>query len=87
VQVDFYCDNYHQDDSIKILDISEPDWCSYLFKVSTKYMCTGIAHLPKASSREGALASSRKQRNEVALQLDKTDGFAPVLKRKVRCRV
>jgi hypothetical protein len=44
-QVDFYCDVFatEKGDLVKILDISEPDWCSYLFKVSTKYMCTGVA--------------------------------------------
>lgn len=94
-KVEFYCDAYATDKreeeiELKILDISEPSWCTYLFKVSTKYMCTGVAQLPKSSSREGSdlvSARSRTQRNDVQLGLDVMgqDGYVPIVKRKVRC--
>ena len=77
IHIDFYCDTYAAGGQIstvvdkgsdfRILDISEPDWCSYLFKVSTKYMCTGVAQLPKASHRVNGGAASRLQRKDVAL--------------------
>jgi len=76
-RVDFYCDTYAAGGQVstvadkgadfRVLDISEPDWCSYLFKVSTKYMCTGVAQLPKASHRVNGGAASRLQRKDVAL--------------------
>lgn len=93
-QVDFYCDNYNTssdgDELLRVLDISELDWCHYHFKVSTRYMCTGVTQLPKASIRKNAAggARSRLQRSDVDLSLDTLDeGHAPVLKRKVRCKV
>ena len=94
-KVEFYCDAYATDkrekeSDLKILDISEPDWCTYLFKVSTKYMCTGITQLPKSSTRAGTdavSARSRLQRNSTQLGLDVMgeDGYVPLVKRKVRC--
>lgn len=36
--VQYFCDTYHSH-PMKILEISEPDWCDYSLKVATKYLC------------------------------------------------
>ena len=40
-RVHFYCDQYRNeiDRAMSVIDISEPDYCEYLFKVSTRFMC------------------------------------------------
>ena len=40
-RVHFYCDQYRneKDQAMSVIDISEPDYCEYLFKVSTRFMC------------------------------------------------
>ena len=40
-RVHFYCDQYRseKDVAMNVIDISEPDYCEYLFKVSTRFMC------------------------------------------------
>jgi len=34
-----------------VLDISEPDYCEYLIKVSTRFMCAAGTQFRKASTR------------------------------------
>ena len=52
----YYCDQYYSasspqyDESFKIIDASEPDYCKYQIKVATKFMCTAGAQFPKASA-------------------------------------
>ena len=50
-RIHFYCDQYRseKDQAMSVIDISEPDYCEYLFKVSTKFMCAAGAQFKKAS--------------------------------------
>ena len=50
-RVHFYCDQYRneKDSAMAVIDISEPDYCEYLFKVSTKFMCAAGTQFKKAS--------------------------------------
>ena len=52
-RVHFYCDQYRaeKDKAVSVLDISEPDYCEYLIKVSTRFMCAAGTQFRKASSR------------------------------------
>ena len=38
VTVYYYCD-YFQNQEAQIMEISEPDWCSYHVKIVSKYLC------------------------------------------------
>ena len=74
---------------MRILDITEPDWCNYHFKVSTRYMCTGVNQLPKASTREAqnGMAKFRLQRRDVSHDLDMSEEQVPIVERRVNCKV
>ena len=50
-RVHFYCDQYRseKDRAMSVIDISEPDYCEYFIKVSTKFMCAAGTQFKKAS--------------------------------------
>jgi len=50
-RIHFYCDQYRidQDQALAVIDISEPDYCEYLIKVATKFMCAAGTQFKKAS--------------------------------------
>ena len=52
-RVHFYCDQYQEerDTALSIIDISEPDYCEYLIKVSTKFMCAAGHQFKRASDK------------------------------------
>ena len=43
-----------------VIDISEPDYCEYLFKVSTRFMCAAGTQFRRASTKlhEGTLTAA-----------------------------
>ena len=47
----YYCDQYGKAEDFYIVDVAEPDWCDYQIRIATKYMCTKLSSLPKASTR------------------------------------
>ena len=48
---------------MKVLDISEPDFCTYQIKVATKYLCNAGAQMPKISSRFDPLRMNLRDKN------------------------
>ena len=52
-KVHFYCDQYRseKDQAMAVIDISEPDYCEYLYKVATRFMCAAGTQFKKASSK------------------------------------
>lgn len=64
----YYCDQYGRSEDFTILDVSEPDWCDYQIRISTKYMCAKLKSLPRASQRalrnmnDRSAASEEKQK-------------------------
>ena len=63
-RVHFYCDQYRNeiDRAMSVIDISEPDYCEYLFKVSTRFMCAAGTQFSKASWRlHGSTAESAQR--------------------------
>ncbi len=38
-QVVYYCDQYSKKRDLRIIDLSEPDFCTYQIKLATKYLC------------------------------------------------
>ena len=50
-KITYFCDNYQSKDELKIIDIMEPSFCNYAIRVTTKYMCSKMKTLPKASTR------------------------------------
>jgi len=81
-RVHFYCDQYQdeKDSALKMIDISEPDYCEYLIKVSTKFMCASGHQFKKAS--EKLISNEDNVRPE--LDLD-TDGHTK--RQKLLCTV
>ena len=77
----FYCDQYQdeKDKSLTLLDISEPDYCEYLFKVSTKFMCAAGTQFKKASAK---LIADNQQRPEINL-----DGQGHTKNQKLDCSI
>lgn len=83
-RVHFYCDQYRvdKDMAMSVIDISEPDYCEYLFKVSTRFMCAAGTQFNKASSN--LHASSPLEAARPALNLDA--GHHTVQK-QINCKV
>ena len=44
---------------MSVIDISEPDYCEYLFKVSTRFMCAAGTQFRKASVKLHMATSNR----------------------------
>ena len=49
---------------MRIVDISEPQWCNYEIKVQTKYMCSAGMQMPKISSKFEAYSGLLKDQAE-----------------------
>jgi len=65
----YTCDEYYADEGatqaqrpasgFKILDIQEVDWCDYVIKVTTKYMCHAGSSLPKPAIKKEQLMKNQ----------------------------
>ena len=80
-RVHFYCDQYQEekDQALTVLDISEPDYCEYLFKVSTKFMCAAGTQFKKASAK---LHEENQQRPDLNL-----DATQHTKRQKLQCTI
>ena len=65
-----------------VIDISEPDYCEYLFKVSTRFMCAAGTQFRKASTKLHASDSLTSERT--ALELDARDR---TVRKHLDCRI
>lgn len=84
-KVVYYCDQYSQRGSrvdMKVLDISEPDFCTYQIKLATKYLCSAGSQLPKISAKFDHGRHELKDKKLAAL-----DAEQKTQRRKVDCRI
>ena len=81
-RIHFYCDQYRleKDQAVSVLDISEPDYCEYLFKVSTRFMCAAGTQFRKASTR--LHSGNNEQRPVVDL-----DAGPHTLHKRINCKM
>ena len=70
-RVHFYCDQYRseKDQAMSFIDISEPDYCEYLFKISTRFMCAAGTQFRKASVKLHMAATNTPPRPELDLDI------------------
>jgi hypothetical protein len=54
---------------LRIIDLSEPDFCTYQIKLATKYLCRAGSQMPKISSKFDPTKSELKE-NRVSIILD-----------------
>ena len=83
-RIHFYCDQYRVDKDLAmaVIDISEPDYCEYLFKVSTRFMCAAGTQFNKASSKLHSSTTAEVQRPALSL-----DAAAHTVQKQITCSV
>ena len=67
---------------MNVIDISEPAYCEYLFKVSTRFMCAAGTQFRKASVKLHMATTNAAPRPE----LDLDDGMHTV-KKHLNCEI
>jgi hypothetical protein len=74
-KVVYYCDQFAQGrankQDLKILDISEPDFCTYQIKLATKYLCSAGSLMPKISTKFDQNRAEIKDKKLQALDEDR----------------
>lgn len=67
---------------MKIIDISEPDFCTYQIKLATKYLCNAGSQMPKISTKFDFGRNEPKDKKVLAMDEDmKTQ------RRKLDCKI
>ena len=61
--VTFYCDQSNSEADLRIIDISEPNYCEYQIKATTKYLCTKLKSLPRSTQGATSAEKSEEKRN------------------------
>ncbi len=67
---------------MSVIDISEPDYCEYLFKVSTKFMCAAGTQFRKASVKLHMATTNMTPRPELDL-----DSGMHTVKKHMACQM
>ena len=85
-RVHFYCDQYRneKDQAMAVIDISEPEYCEYLFKVATRFMCAAGTQFARASDKLHDNGSVGGQQTRPALELDL---LQHTIKKHLQCKV
>lgn len=85
-KVVYYCDQFVQgkktQPNMYVVDISEPDFCTYQIKLATKYLCNAGSQMPKISTKFDQNRSELKEK-----KLNAMDEEFKTQRRKIDCKI